>query len=77
MRIAGADDLLELPHPASEGHVAGHRPLPVGSLARVEFSEDLQQWTVAGNVTLTGGVGQFQEIVGPGNSHRFYRLKKF
>ena len=50
---------------------------PAGSLARVEFSEDLQQWAVAGDVTLNGGVGQFQEIVDPGNSSRFYRLKNF
>jgi hypothetical protein len=48
---------------------------PSGSLARVEASGDFQQWSEAGQVLLTGGVGQFQETIVSGATQRFYRLK--
>lgn len=48
---------------------------PPGSLARVEASNDLQFWNEAGQVVLTGGVGQFQESAASGTGHRFYRLR--
>jgi hypothetical protein len=49
---------------------------PIGSLARVEASNDLQAWMAAGEVVLPGGIGLFQESAVPGATHRFYRLNK-
>jgi hypothetical protein len=48
---------------------------PAGSLARVEASGDLQQWSEANQVVLTNGIGQFQESTGASGLARFYRLK--
>jgi hypothetical protein len=48
---------------------------PSGSLARVEASQEFQQWSEVGQVLLTGGVGQFQETIALGATQRFYRLK--
>ena len=48
---------------------------PVGALAQIEASDDLQLWLPAGQVVLTNGSGQFQENAGSGISQRFYRLK--
>ncbi len=48
---------------------------PVGALAQIAASDDLQRWTPAGQVVLTNGTGQFQESAGSGISQRFYRLK--
>ncbi|PYJ00121.1 MAG: hypothetical protein DME25_21435 [Verrucomicrobia bacterium] len=48
---------------------------PAGSLVTVESSSDLAQWTVAGQVVLTGGAGQFQEAVSGNGPQRFYRLR--
>lgn len=49
---------------------------PVGSLARIEASGDLQFWTEAGRVVLTNGTGQFQEAVSGSWNNRFYRLPR-
>jgi hypothetical protein len=49
---------------------------PAGSLVRVEASGDLQHWSEAGQVVLTGGVGQFQESVVASATRRFYRLRQ-
>ncbi|MFM1769400.1 MAG: hypothetical protein RJA22_1929 [Verrucomicrobiota bacterium] len=50
---------------------------PVGSLARIESSPDLQQWTTAASLTLTNGTGLFQEPAQAGTPARFYRIKRF
>jgi hypothetical protein len=50
---------------------------PAGSLAQVESSTDLQHWSLAGQVLLTGGVGQFQESASSDDAQRFYRLRSF
>lgn len=47
---------------------------PAGSLVRVEATHDLSGWNEAGQVTLTNGVGLFQEPAVSENC-RFYRLK--
>jgi len=48
---------------------------PAGSLVTVEGSSDFQQWSVAGQVVLTGGAGQFQESASSNGTQRFYRLR--
>jgi hypothetical protein len=48
---------------------------PAGSIAQIESSSDFQQWTFAGQVTLTGGGGQFQDNSTDGQ--RFYRLRNY
>ena len=48
---------------------------PARSVAFIESSSNLEQWDVAGQVTLTSGIGVFQESVGSGNAPRFYRVR--
>ena len=48
---------------------------PAGALVTIEASSDLQNWTVAGQVVLTGGSAQFQESLGTNGPQRFYRLR--
>ena len=50
---------------------------PVGSLAIIEASSDLVNWSEAGRVVLNGGTGQFQENPLLGESQRFYRIRRW
>jgi hypothetical protein len=48
---------------------------PIGSVAQMEASSDLQQWNPAGQVSLPRGTNFFQEAIGVGNGQRFFRLR--
>ena len=49
---------------------------PPGALATLELSNDLALWSVAGQLVLTNGTGQYLESVQSGNQPRFFRVKK-
>jgi hypothetical protein len=48
---------------------------PAGSMVAVDGSSDLQTWVEAGQVVLTGGLGEFQETPSSETPQRFYRLR--
>ena len=48
---------------------------PIGSVAQMEASSDLQQWNPAGQVPLPRGTNFFQEAIGSGNGQRFFRIR--
>lgn len=48
---------------------------PIGSVAQVEASGDLQLWNAAGQVALPRGTNVFQETVGSAGDHRFFRIR--
>lgn len=56
---------------AWRANVAG----PVGSVAQVEASSDLQSWIPAGEVSLPRGTNSFQETIASGGGHRFFRIR--
>ena len=48
---------------------------PIGSVAQMEVSSDLQHWNPAGQVPLPRGTNFFQEAIGSGNGQRFFRIR--
>jgi len=46
---------------------------PAGAQVTVQYSTDLKTWTLAGQVTLTGGSGHFVDAPPAASSRRFYR----
>lgn len=48
---------------------------PAGSAVMVDGSDDLQNWSPAGLVTLANGSGQFAEPAAPPRHQRFFRLR--
>ena len=48
---------------------------PIGSVAEVEASGDLQTWSLAGQVSLPRGTNFFQETIASGGGHRFFRVR--
>ncbi|MBK8000156.1 MAG: hypothetical protein IPK15_15900 [Verrucomicrobia bacterium] len=48
---------------------------PIGSVAEVEASSDLQTWSLAGQVSLPRGTNFFQEAISSGGGHRFFRVR--